>query len=210
MKNFRPALILALLFFVITGLVFPLTLTGIAQILFPVQANGSMVKADGHVIGSLLIAQKWSGRAYFHPRPSANDYDANNSGGTNLGPTNPQLTEGAKGFEGVKELAESYRKENGLNRSALIPADAVTRSSSGLDPDISIENAEIQAKRIAKARSIPFDVVIRMISQRTQHRFLEVFGANCVNVLQLNLALDQKCPLGRNLPGTPSTKTPTN
>jgi K+-transporting ATPase ATPase C chain len=179
----------------------------------PKQANGSLIKnAKGEVIGSELIAQPFSKPEYFHPRPSATgdlgygtfdkDHPYSGSAATNLGPTSDKLINGihkkmADGkddpgnFDGIKDLAEAYRKENGMGATDLVPADAVTRSASGIDPQISPENALIQAKRVASARKISVDAVKQLIVANTEDRFLGVFGDPAVNVLKLNLALDQ-------------------
>lgn len=192
MKQIRPALILSALFLLFAGLGFPLLITAIAQAAMPYQANGSMRVRNGAVIGSDLIGQNFAGERYFHPRPSAAGagYDANNSAGTNLGPTNPKLLEGAEGFDGIKQLSEKYRKENGLGANEVIPVDAVTRSASGLDPEISPRNAELQAQRVATARKIPVEKVRELIRKSTQAPLLGVIGDPRVNVLSLNVALD--------------------
>lgn len=202
MKQLRPAIGLTLFFLLFTGLLFPLAITGLAQAVFPHQANGSMVKRDGKVVGSELIGQPFAGAGYFHPRPSAagSGYDANNSSGTNLGPTNPKLTQGLQddpatpdadeSYAGVPQLAEAYRKENGLAADIELPADAVTRSSSGLDPHISPRNAELQVARIARARGIAESTIQEIVRRSTDLPFLGIFGEPAVNVLRANLALD--------------------
>lgn len=202
MKQLRPAIGLTLFFLLFTGLLFPLAITGLAQAVFPHQANGSMVKRDGKVVGSELIGQPFVGAGYFHPRPSAagSGYDANNSSGTNLGPTNPKLTQGLQddpatpdadeSYAGVPQLAEAYRKENGLAADIELPADAVTRSSSGLDPHISPRNAELQVARIARARGIAESTIQEIVRRSTDLPFLGIFGEPAVNVLRANLALD--------------------
>ncbi|HLO99059.1 MAG TPA: K(+)-transporting ATPase subunit C [Fimbriimonas sp.] len=194
MKTFRSAVVLTLFFVVVTGILFPLTITAIAQSTMPVKANGSLVTRDGKVVGSHLIGQNFAGAKYFHPRPSnaGAGYDANNSSGTNLGPTNPKLLEGAEGFDGVKQLAEKYRIVNGLEADVEVPADAVTRSASGLDPHISVRNAELQADRVAKARGVSIELVKQAIRECTEPAFVGVFGDTGVNVLLLNLALDKQ------------------
>lgn len=207
MKHLRPAIVLTL-FFAVLCLVFPGVIYGISMVAFPKQAGGSLVRDNaGNLIGSELIGQNFAKPEYFHPRPSAagDGYDAGNSGGTNLGPTSDKLINGihkktADGkddpanFDGVKDLAAAYRAENGLAPGAPIPADAATRSASGLDPDISIENAQIQAARVAKARGVAAEEVAKLIEDHQQGRFLGVFGEPRVNVLMLNLALDEKLP----------------
>lgn len=204
MKQLRPAILLTLFFILVTGLAFPAVITGIAQVAFPHQANGSLITQDGKVIGSEIIGQGFAKPQYFHPRPSAagNGYDAANSSGTNLGPTSDKLINGVaddpktkdtdESFDGVKQLAEKYRKENGLAADALLPADAVTRSASGLDPHISPRNAEFQADRVAKARGMDIAKVKELIAANTDAPFIGVFGDPAVNVLKLNRALDSK------------------
>ena len=191
----RPALGLTIFFLVVTGFAFPLAIYGLAQGIFPHQANGSMIVQDGKVIGSELIGQNFTDPKYFHPRPSAagSGYDGANSSGTNLGPTSDKLINGLKdgSFLGVKQLAEQYRKENNLAADAVIPVDAVTRSGSGLDPHISVQNARMQVERIAKARRLPPDQIGTLIDQASTPRFMGVYGDVAVDVLRLNLLLDQ-------------------
>jgi potassium-transporting ATPase KdpC subunit len=201
MKHLRPAIAFTLFFIVLGGLAFPAVVYGLAQALFPHQANGSMVSdAKGQVVGSEIIAQGFAKPEYFHPRPSAagSGYDATNSGATNLGPTSDKLFNGvhdpkdpSNDFDGVKDLAVKYREENGMAADADVPVDAVTRSASGLDPDISVANAELQARRVAKARGLDLDKVKSLISANTAPGFAGVYGDPHVNVLQLNLALDK-------------------
>lgn len=199
-----PSIGLTLFFIVFTGLVFPYVIYWISQAVFPHQANGSLIKnAQGQVVGSELLGQNFAKPEYFHPRPSAagSGYDAANSSGTNLGPTSDKLINGIaddpetkdtdESYAGVKQLAEAYRKENGLAADAVLPVDAVTRSGSGLDPHISPENARIQADRVAQARGRSKDDVLKLIDDNTDRRFAGVFGDDAVNVLKLNLALDR-------------------
>lgn len=203
MSHLRPALVLTLFFVVVTGLAFPGAVWAIGNVVFPHQAQGSLIKdAQGNVIGSELIGQPFSKPEYFHPRPSAAGagYDAANSGGTNLGPTSSKLVNGIKddpttkdvdeSYAGYGDLAKSYREENGLAADALIPADAATRSASGLDPDISPANAELQSGRVAQARGLGRDRVLTLVHEHTSGRFLGIIGEPRVNVLKLNLALD--------------------
>ncbi len=204
MKHLRPAIILTLLFVIFTGFGFPAVMYGIGRIPgLKDKADGSLITKDGQVIGSSLIGQNFTKPEYFHPRPSAagNGYDANNSSGTNLGPTNDKLVNGIHkklpdgkddpgNFDGIVDLAKAYRTENGLAADADVPSDAVTRSASGLDPHISPANAYIQADRVAKARKKSVDEVKKLIDDNTDPRFLGVFGDPAVNVLKLNLALD--------------------
>ena len=194
-----------LVMLVVFGLVFPLLITAIARIAFPHQAGGSLIEARGRAIGSELIGQSFTSPGYFHPRPSAagSGYDAASSGGTNLGPTSDKLVHGVHqklpngkddpgNFEGVADLAAAYRRENGLAPNALVPADAVTRSGSGLDPDISPANAYAQVARVAKARHLPEDQLRGLVAAQVTGRQLGFLGEPRVNVLQLNLALDGK------------------
>lgn len=191
MKLIRPALVLTLFFIFVTGIVFPYVVTGIAQAAFPVQANGSMVTFDGKVIGSSLIGQAFSEERYFHPRPSSGGYDANNSGGTNLGPTNPKLLAGADGFDGVKQLTAQYRTMNGVPADTILPVDAVTRSGSGLDPHISVENASLQADRVARANGVELSKIKALISELTEVPLQGLGEKPYVNVLLLNQKIAQ-------------------
>jgi K+-transporting ATPase ATPase C chain len=202
MKTLVVALRVALVTLVVTGILYPLAVTGLAQVLFPHHANGSLVTdLKGNVVGSELIGQAFADPAYLHPRPSANAYDANNSGGTNLSTTSKKLRDGQpddpatkdvdESFTGAKDLAAAYRSDNGLPADAAIPADAVTRSASGLDPHVSPENAHLQAARIAKARGVAFERVQAIIEERATGRELGFLGEPRVNVLEVNLALDR-------------------
>jgi K+-transporting ATPase ATPase C chain len=175
---------------VLTGLLYPGVVTGLCQVFFPARANGSLIVANGHVIGSELIGQNFKRPEYFQPRPSAagNDgYDPMASGASNLGPTNQKLA------DRVKDSVASFRKNN-PDYTGPIPADLVTASGSGLDPDISPASAEAQAARIAKARGIPVDQVRNLIAGHTQGRDLGFMGDPRVNVLEINLALDEAAP----------------
>jgi K+-transporting ATPase ATPase C chain len=208
MKILRISIVLTLVFVAIFGFAFPGLITVAAQAAFPYQANGSLVKNEkGEVVGSELIGQAFSAPAYFHPRPSAagNGYDAGNSGATNLGSTSDKLVNGVHkktpdgkddpgNFDGVVDLAKAYRDENGLAPDADLPADAVTRSASGLDPDISPRNAELQMARVAKARGVTVAQITERVRQLTQARFLGVYGEPRVNVLLLNRDLDAHFP----------------
>lgn len=191
MKILRPALVLTLFFVLLTGLAFPFLITAVAQTIFPHQANGSMVMVDSKPVGSYLIGQTFTGEQFFHPRPSSGGYDANNSGGTNLGPTNPKLTEGAEGFDGVKQLAEQYRALNGVSADVVLPVDAVTRSASGLDPHISVDNARHQAARVARINGVDKGEIEKMIADLTEVPLLGLGEKPYVNVLLLNQKVAQ-------------------
>jgi K+-transporting ATPase ATPase C chain len=210
LEQLRPALLSVLLLTLLTGVVFPLALAVLARLLFTHQAGGSLIVQDG-IVGSELIGQEFTGPGYFHSRPSAagRGYDAAASGGTNLGPANPKLRDGARddpattgideSFAGVRELAEAYRIRNGLAPDAAVPVDAVTRSGSGLDPHISPANAFLQVPRVATARRLSEQAVRGLVAQHTRDRQLGILGEPRVAVLPLNLALD------RAAPPTPST-----
>jgi K+-transporting ATPase ATPase C chain len=190
-RQLRPAIVMVLLFTVLTGLVYGLAVTGFAQVVFPHQANGSMVEVDGKEVGSELIGQAFvdqDGKALrdsFQSRPSAADYDPHLSLGSNLGPTNPKLQ------RLVERRARAYRELNGLAADAKVPVDAVTASGSGLDPHISVANARIQAKRVADERGLSLETVRQLIDDHTDQRALGVLGEDGVNVLELNVALDR-------------------
>jgi potassium-transporting ATPase KdpC subunit len=175
---------------VLTGLIYPAVVTGIAQAIFPRQAHGSLLTDGGRVLGSELIGQNFAKPEYFHPRPSAagqNGYDATVSTGSNYGPTNQKL------IDRVKASVEQYRKENS-DFTGPIPADAVTASASGLDPHISPANADIQSARVAKARGVEIASVRRLIADATEKPWLGFYGEPRVNVLRVNLALDRQFP----------------
>jgi potassium-transporting ATPase KdpC subunit len=195
-REIRPAIVVLLALTLITGLAYPLAMTGIAEVIFPRQAQGSLIELNGTVVGSALIGQQFTSDKYFHGRlsattaPDPNDstktvpapYNAANSGGSNLGPSNKALIDRVRGD------MEALRKEN---PSMPVPADLVTTSASGLDPDISPEAAFFQVPRVAKARSLPEDRVHQLVTDNTQGRWLGLLGEPRVNVLQLNLALDK-------------------
>ncbi len=183
----RPALVSFALLATLTGLVFPLALTGIAQVAMPWQANGSLIKQDGKIIGSRLIGQDFSDPRYFWGRPSATatlPYNGVASGGSNLGPSNPVLV------ETVQARLAALRAAN-PDAKGPVPMDMVTASASGLDPDISPEAAQWQAPRVAKARGLPLAQVVTLVRAHTEQPMLGVLGAPRVNVLELNLALDR-------------------
>jgi K+-transporting ATPase ATPase C chain len=195
LKEIRPAIVLLVALTAITGLIYPLAMTGIAGTIFPYQAQGSLIEKDGKVVGSALIGQAFADDKYFHGRPSATNtpdpkdptktvdapYNAANSGGSNLGPTNKALIERVKGD------VEKLKQEN---PSAPVPIDLVTTTGSGLDPHISPAGALFQVPRIAKARNMPEDRLRQLVNDNTEGRFLGLLGEPRVNVLALNLALD--------------------
>src|ERR1700751_1628603 len=183
---------------VVSG-IYPVLVWGIAQLLFPYQANGSLVESDGKIVGSALLAQGFSGAKYFHPRPSdaGTGYDPLNSGGSNLGPTSQKL------MDTIKANVAQYRQENGLSDQAAVPADAVTASGSGLDPHISLKNAETQIPRVARARGVSEDVVKAAVEKATDSPFLGIGGDPGVNVLKLNVALDAASPKAGLAEGKP-------
>jgi K+-transporting ATPase ATPase C chain len=192
-EQIRPAILSVLVLTLLTGCAFPLLLAAIGRPLFPRQASGSLVTRGGVIIGSELIGQEFSRPEYFQPRPSAagNGYDATSSGGTNLGPNNPKLKNGARDFAGIPQLAQEYRKRNGLAPDAPIPIDAVTRSASGLDPDITPANAALQIPRVARARGVSEEAVRSLVANHTKGPQFGFLGNARVPVLELNLALDQ-------------------
>ena len=188
-RQLFPALRMLLMLTIVTGIVYPLVVLAIGQGVFSDRADGSLIRRDGHVIGSSLLGQNFAKPRYFHPRPSAagtDGYDGAASSASNLGPSNPDLT------KAVRERAAQYRKENDLAADVKVPVDAVTASGSGLDPDISVANARVQVARVAKARGLGDAVVRKLVDDHVRDRQLGVLGEETVNVLSLNLALDRR------------------
>lgn len=195
LREIRPAIVVLVALTLITGLVYPLAITGVAQLIFPYQAQGSLIERDGQVVGSALIGQQFTSDKYFHGRPSATTapdpkdptktivapYNAANSGGSNLAPSNKALIDRVKGD------IDALKKEN---TSSQVPVDLVTTSASGLDPDISPAAALFQVSRVAKARNLPEDQLSHLVNDHIEGRFLGLLGEPRVNVLKLNLALD--------------------
>lgn len=188
-RQILPAVVAFAVLTIVLGIAYPLAVTGVAKLFFPAQANGSLVEVGGTVVGSSLVGQGFTEPQYFHPRPSAagDGYDTGASGASNLGPTNPELV-GADGL--VAERSAAYRAENALAHDVAVPVDAVTASGSGLDPEISVANAELQTPRVARARHMAESEVRGLVAANTRARPLGVLGEAGVNVLELNVALD--------------------
>lgn len=198
----RPALVSSVFFMALAGLAYPLVTTGLANLLFPAPSQGSLIERNGALVGSALIGQDFTRPEYFHPRPSATlgtdpadagktigvPYNAAASGASNWGPTNRKL------IDLVARRVAAYRAENGLAANVVVPVDAVTASGSGLDPDISVANAKIQARRVARYRNLPEGQVRQLVVDNTTGRFLGLIGDPRINVLKLNLALDALRP----------------
>lgn len=202
MKNLIISIKAFIIFSILLGLIYPLAITGIAQVVFPQKANGSLIIENGKIIGSSLIGQKFDKSEYFNSRPSAVDYNASGSGASNFGPTNKKFMEKVKDRivkeDKKRRGIEAWENDNELNYAsthpriyASLPADMVLASASGLDPYISIENAKIQAKRVAKTRGISEEKVSELITQNKASNFLGIWGQEGVNVLKLNIALDK-------------------
>jgi K+-transporting ATPase ATPase C chain len=186
MSSIRPAVVLFLILTLITGIAYPLVVTGVAQVIFPAQAGGSLILREGQAVGSSLIGQSFSEPKYFWGRPSATSpqpYNGTASGGSNLGPLNPAL------IDAIKPRVEALRAADPGNR-APVPVDLVTASASGLDPEISVAAAQYQASRVARIRRLQPQVLAALIASHSRGRFLGVIGEPRVNVLELNLALD--------------------
>jgi potassium-transporting ATPase KdpC subunit len=188
-RQLLPALMMTICLTVLTGIVYPLAVSGASSVFFSHQASGSLVNVDGKVVGSSLLGQNFTDPQYFWPRPSAagtEGYDGLASGGSNLGPSNPKL------IDGVEQRVAAYRSANHLAAGEPVPVDAVTASGSGLDPDISVANARLQAPRVAAARGVAVGDVLTLVAANTRTRPWGILGEDAVNVLELNLALDRQ------------------
>ena len=187
-KNLVTAILMTIATTVLLGVIYPLVVTGISQVLFPKQANGELIEVNGKVVGSRLIAQPFTGPGYFHPRPSAVAYDPTNSNGSQLGPTNQKLIDRVKG-----DVAAARAD----NPSAPVPVDLVTASASGFDPDITPAAAEFQLARVARERGTTVEQLRPLVARHTEGRQLRILGEPRVNVLELNLNLDQRFPMNK-------------
>ena len=199
LKELWTSILATVVLCIVVSGIYPILIWGVGQLLFPHQANGSLVERNGQILGSELLAQGFSGAKYFHPRPSAagTGYDPLNSGGSNLGPTSQKL------IDGVKANATQYRQENGLPPEAVVPADSVTASGSGLDPHISLQNAQLQIPRVAKERGLTEELIRGEVAKATDNPLLGLGGDPGVKILKLNLALDaltQKSGLAEKQP----------
>jgi potassium-transporting ATPase KdpC subunit len=181
-RNLLTAFLMTIVTTILLGIIYPLVVTGLAQLLFPKQANGELIEVNGKVVGSALLAQSFTSAGYFHPRPSAVNYDASNSNGSQLGPTNRAL---------VDRVNADLATLQAENPGTPVPIDMVTTSASGLDPDITLAAADFQVPRVAKARGMSEDAVAQAVRQHTDQRQLGFLGEPRVNVLELNLALDR-------------------
>lgn len=201
MPELRPLIVVTLLLFVVTAIAYPLATTGVSQLIFGRQANGSITTVNGIDVGSTLVGQEFTSARYFHGRPSAAGYDAGASSGSNLGPTSRRLLDGVaddpatqddESFAGIAQRVEAFRELNGLASDQAVPADAVTASASGLDPHISPATAYLQVARVAKARGVDETEIRAVVEEHVEGRVLGVFGEPRVNVLELNIALDER------------------
>jgi K+-transporting ATPase ATPase C chain len=192
LKELWTSIVATIVLCVVVSGVYPVLIWGAGQLLFPRQANGSLVENNGRIVGSELLAQGFSGAKYFHPRPSAagTGYDPLSSGGSNLGPTSQKL------MDGIKANVAQYRQENSLPADAIVPADAVTASGSGLDPHIGLQNAQMQIPRVAKERGLSEEVVRGEVAKATDNPLFGIGGDPGVNVLKLNVDLDALAPNG--------------
>jgi potassium-transporting ATPase KdpC subunit len=191
-KNLITAVLMTVATTILLGIIYPLVVTGLAQVIFPKRANGQLIQKDGRTVGSRIIGQGFSGAGYFHSRPSAagNGYDAANSGGSNLGPTNQKLMDRVKG-----DVASAQ----GDNPTALVPIDLVTTSASGFDPHITPAAAEFQLPRVAKERGTTVDQLHALLAKHTEDRQFGLLGEPRVNVLELNLELDERFPMNQHI-----------
>jgi potassium-transporting ATPase KdpC subunit len=191
-KNLLTAVLMTVATTILLGIIYPLVVTGLAQVIFPKRANGQLIQKDGRTVGSRIIGQGFSGAGYFHSRPSAagNGYDAANSGGSNLGPTNQKLMDRVKG-----DVASAQ----GDNPAALVPIDLVTTSASGFDPHITPAAAEFQLPRVAKERGTTVDQLHALLAKHTEDRQFGLLGEPRVNVLELNLELDERFPMNQHI-----------
>jgi K+-transporting ATPase ATPase C chain len=192
LKELWTSIIATIVLCLVVSGIYPVLICGVGQFLFPHQANGSLVLNNGQIVGSELLAQGFSGAKYFHPRPSdaGTGYDPLSSGGSNLGPTSQKL------MDGIKANVAQYREENGLPADAMVPVDAVTASGSGLDPHISLRNAQLQIARVAKERGVSEEVIRGEVAKATDNPLLGIGGEPGVNVLKVNLGIDALAPKG--------------
>jgi potassium-transporting ATPase KdpC subunit len=195
LKELWTSIVATIVLCVVVSGLYPVLIWGVGELLFPHQANGSLVESNGQIVGSELLAQGFSGAKYFHPRPSdaGTGYDPLSSGGSNLGPTSQKL------MDTTKANVDQYRQENGLAADAPVPVDAVTASGSGLDPHISLQNAQMQTPRVAKERGVSEEVVRAEVTKATDNPLFGIGGDPGVNVLRVNLALDRLAPKGAAL-----------
>ena len=192
LKELWTSIIATIVLCLVVSGIYPVLIWGVGQFLFPHQANGSLVLNNGQIVGSELLAQGFSGAKYFHPRPSdaGTGYDPLSSGGSNLGPTSQKL------MDGIKANVAQYREENGLPADAMVPVDAVTASGSGLDPHISLRNAQLQIARVARERGVSEEVIRGEVAKATDNPLLGIGGEPGVNVLKVNLGIDALAPKG--------------